>query len=138
MYRCKQEAGIANSFEVSFGVATAAVGFAAGFRTQLDGIALTFYVLCGLTRLARFNVTVALLPKDKTGKSKYFEGVPIPSGCLSIASIIAFWVYSGWVLEDIPLGLYAPNTIFEFHPAVLIYVVNGCLMISKTLHIPKP
>lgn len=104
---------------------------------MLDHVFLTFFVLCGLTRLARFNVTVAVLPKDKSGKSKYFEGTPIPTS-LGIDSLMAYWVSQGWILDSLPLGVFAAGTPFEFHPIVLIFVLHGCLMVSKTLHIPKP
>lgn len=122
---------------VSFGVAPAAVAFALGLRTTVDHLLLAFFVLCGLTRLARFNVTVAVLPKDKTGKSKYFEGTPIPT-TLSIALLMAYWVSQGWVLDDLPLGLAAEGTVYQFHPVALLFVLHGCLMVSKTIHIPKP
>ncbi|KAJ5295901.1 CDP-alcohol phosphatidyltransferase [Penicillium antarcticum] len=122
---------------ISFGLAPAAAAFALGIRTSLDHVFLTFFVLCGLTRLARFNVTVAVLPKDKSGKSKYFEGTPIPT-TLSIASLMAYWVSQSWTHENIPLGLFAEGTIFEFHPVVLMFVLHGCLMVSKSIHIPKP
>ncbi|KAL2700081.1 hypothetical protein AAEP93_008604 [Penicillium crustosum] len=122
---------------ISFGLAPAAAAFALGIRTSLDHVFLTFFVLCGLTRLARFNVTVAVLPKDHTGKSKYFEGTPIPT-TLSIASLMAYWVSQSWTHENIPLGLVAEGTIFEFHPVVLMFVLHGCMMVSKTIHIPKP
>jgi CDP-diacylglycerol---serine O-phosphatidyltransferase len=124
--------------QVSFGVAPASAAFVIGFRTPLDQLILTFYVLCGLTRLARFNVTVAVLPKDKTGKSKYFEGTPIPFACLTLVSLMVFWVNRGWVLDDLPGGKVAEGTPIEFHLAALLFVLNGCLMVSKTLHIPKP
>ena len=123
---------------ISFGVAPASVGFAIGFRTTLDQILLTFYVLCGLTRLARFNVTVAMLPKDKTGKSQYFEGTPIPFACLTSSAIMATWTYLDMIHDNIPLGVAMPGSLLEFHPAVLLFVLNGCLMVSKTLHVPKP
>ncbi|KAE8147203.1 CDP-diacylglycerol--serine O-phosphatidyltransferase [Aspergillus avenaceus] len=122
---------------ISFGMAPAAAAFALGVRTTADHILLAFFVLCGLTRLARFNVTVAVLPKDKTGKSQYFEGTPIPT-TLSIASLMAYWVSQGWVQEDLPLGLAAQGTPFEFHPVALLFVLHGCLMVSKSIHIPKP
>ncbi|KAA8649822.1 CDP-diacylglycerol-serine O-phosphatidyltransferase [Aspergillus tanneri] len=122
---------------ISFGMAPAAAAFALGIRTPFDHLMLSFFVLCGLTRLARFNVTVAVLPKDKSGKSKYFEGTPIPT-TLSIASLMAYWVSQGWIQEDLPLGLVAQGSIFEFHPVTLLFVLHGCLMVSKTIHIPKP
>ncbi len=106
-------------------------------RTPVDHLLLTFFILCGLTRLARFNVTVAVVPKDKTGKSKYFEGTPIPT-TLSIAALMAYWVSQGWVLHNIPLGVAAKGTPFEFHPIVGLFVLSGCLMVSKTIHVPKP
>ncbi|RJE27259.1 Phosphatidylserine synthase [Aspergillus sclerotialis] len=122
---------------ISFGLAPAAAAFALGIRTPVDHLLLTFFVLCGLTRLARFNVTVAVLPKDKTGKSKYFEGTPIPT-TLSISSLMAYWVSQGWILDNLPLGVMGQGTIFEFHPIALLFVLHGSLMVSKTLHIPKP
>lgn len=123
---------------ISFGVAPAAAAFAIGFRTPVDHVLLTFFVLCGLTRLARFNVTVAMLPKDKTGKSKYFEGTPIPFACLTVSSFMALWLYQGWILDDLPFGVVLGGTIFEFHPLAALFILNGCLMVSKTLHVPKP
>jgi len=122
---------------VSFGVAPAVVAFAIGLRTPVDHLFLTFFVLCGLTRLARFNVTVAALPKDATGKSKYFEGTPIPTTLLE-DSIMAYWVSKGWVLENLPLGVVGAGTVWEFHPVVAMFVLHGTLMVSKSIHIPKP
>jgi len=87
-------------------------------------------------RLARFNVTVQALPKDASGKSKYFEGTPIPTS-LSIAALMAFWVSKGWILEELPGGVAGAGTFWEFHPVVCLFVAHGCLMVSKTLHIPK-
>lgn len=125
------------SNQISFGVAPAVCSFALGLRTPVDTLLLTFFVLCGLTRLARFNVTVAALPKDSTGKSKYFEGTPIPT-TLGIASIMAYWVSQGWTLDNLPLGIWGEGTMLEMHPVVGLFVLSGCAMVSKTIHIPKP
>jgi CDP-diacylglycerol--serine O-phosphatidyltransferase len=116
-------------------MAPASCAFALGFRSFLDTIILTFFVLCGLSRLARFNVTVQSLPKDASGKSKYFEGTPIPT-TLSIVSVMAYWVRKGWHLENLPFGTVGSG-LLEFHPAVLIFAVSGCAMVSKSIHIPK-
>lgn len=123
--------------QISFGVAPAVAAFAIGMRTFVDHLFLSFFVLCGLTRLARFNVTAAVLPKDKSGKSKYFEGTPIPTS-LSIASLMAYWVSQGWIHENLPWGTALEESVLEFHPAVLLFAIWGCLMVSKTLRIPKP
>ncbi|KAL0634608.1 CDP-diacylglycerol-serine O-phosphatidyltransferase [Maublancomyces gigas] len=120
---------------ISFGMAPASCAFALGFRTFLDTIFLTFFVLCGLSRLARFNVTVQSLPKDATGKSQYFEGTPIPT-TLSIVSLMAYWASKGWLLESLPLGSVGTG-LLEFHPAVLVFMASGCAMVSKSIHIPK-
>lgn len=106
-------------------------------RTPLDHLCLAFFVLCGLTRLARFNVTAAALPKDATGKAKYFEGTPIPT-TLGLDALMAWWVYSGQIDELIPFGTLLQGTVLEVHPVVVLFLVHGCLMTSRTIHIPKP
>lgn len=122
---------------VSFGVAPAAAAFSLGLRTPLDHLLLTIFVLCGLTRLARFNVTVAMLPKDATGKSKYFEGTPIPTS-LALVSVMWYWISQGWTLDNVPLGVWGEGTLLEVHPVVALFLIHGSLMVSKTIHIPKP
>lgn len=125
--------------QISFGLAPAAAAFAIGFRTPADQVLLAFFVLCGLTRLARFNVTVANVPKDASGKAAYFEGTPIPT-TLSLAALMAYWVAQGATLENLPLGSCVPAGfgVLEFHPVLALFVLSGCLMTSKSIHIPKP
>ncbi|MCJ1452745.1 CDP-diacylglycerol-serine O-phosphatidyltransferase [Mycoblastus sanguinarius] len=127
---------------ISFGVAPASCAFALGLRTPLDTLLLSFFVLCGLTRLARFNVTVSSLPKDSTGKSKYFEGTPIPTS-LGIVAAMAWCVWMGKVEGgEGPIGglmgTEAFGGILEMHPIVGVFVGWGCAMVSKSIHIPKP
>lgn len=105
-------------------------------RSPLDHVLLTFFVLCGLLRLARFNVTVSTLPKDKTGKSKYFEGTPIPTS-LSIAALMAYWVSQDTILEKLPFGVLGQG-LYEVHLATGLFVVHACAMVSKSMKIPKP
>ena len=124
---------------ISFGVAPASIAFSLGFQTTVDVLILTFFVLCGLTRLARFNVTVANIPKDQSGKSQYFEGLPIPTSLLLVATM-AFWVYKGWHSSELglPCGILFADSFFEFHPISLLFFIHGCCMVSKSLHVPKP
>ena len=42
---------------ISFGVAPAVLGFTLGLRGGWDMLSLTYFVVCGVSRLARFNVT---------------------------------------------------------------------------------
>ena len=123
---------------ISFGVAPAAVAFALGMRTDVDSVALAFFVLCGLARLARFNVTVQSLPKDAAGKSKFFEGTPIPT-TLGLDALMGFWLWKGWAGDgSVPGGVWLAGTPFELHASVLLFVVHGFLMTSRTIKIPKP
>src|SRR5262245_27053609 len=74
---------------ISFGVAPAVLGFAAGLRGGWDALVLVYFVCCGVSRLARFNVTADKL-SGSGGKVAYFEGTPIPTsivltGCLAAA-----------------------------------------------------
>ncbi|HVJ24666.1 MAG TPA: CDP-alcohol phosphatidyltransferase family protein, partial [Burkholderiales bacterium] len=65
---------------ISFGVAPAALAFAAGLDGGWDAAALIYFVCCGVSRLARFNVTAeALSAGSASGKVAYFEGTPIPT-----------------------------------------------------------
>src|SRR5262245_30081618 len=119
---------------VSFGVAPATLGYGLGMRGALDILILIFFVACGISRLARFNVTAAEL-SDESGKVKYFEGTPIPSSLILVA-ILAACFQIGRTGDDLPFGI-VPVANLSWHPLSLIFFVNGCTMISKTLKIPK-
>ncbi|VVT58522.1 uncharacterized protein SAPINGB_P006251 [Magnusiomyces paraingens] len=123
---------------VSFGVAPASIAYTIGFRTTLDTAALAIFVLCGLTRLARFNVTVANIPKDaKTGKSKYFEGTPIPT-TLVLVAIMYYFVATGKTGHtNIPGGVLWDGHWAQVHPLVGLFLISGSAMISKSLKVPK-
>src|SRR6186713_2671680 len=69
---------------ISFGVAPAVLGFTLGMRGGWDMLLLTFFVVCGVSRLARFNVTASALADAATGKVKYFEGTPIPTSIVLV------------------------------------------------------
>ena len=120
---------------VSFGVAPAVLGFTLGMRGVWDALVLIFFVACGISRLARFNVTAAAL-SDRTGKVKYYEGTPIPTSIL-IVLILAAAFWQGRIDHLIPLGFYRLGP-WGVHPFVFLYAVSGSLMISSTLRIPKP
>jgi len=120
---------------VSFGVAPAVMGFALGMRGLWDMLILTYFVVCGISRLARFNVTAADL-SDSSGKVKYYEGTPIPSSIVIVVLLgIAFGLnHTG---PRIWFGSFQLGPAV-FHPFVLIYALSGSAMISATLKIPKP
>jgi CDP-diacylglycerol---serine O-phosphatidyltransferase len=121
---------------ISFGVAPAVLGFTFGLRGGWDVLVLTYFVACGVSRLARFNVTAAALADTTTGKVKYFEGTPIPTSIVIVAAL-ATAVQLDAVHANLWLGSYRIGPAL-FHPFVIIYGVSGSAMISATLRIPKP
>src|SRR5215510_1047050 len=114
---------------ISFGVAPAAIAFAVGLHTRLDQIILIFFTVCGISRLARYNVTAESLA-GQTGKVEYFEGTPIPTSVVPLGLLI-FLFYRADLYPASFLG-------FDFHWRVALFFLSGCLMISKTIRIPKP
>lgn len=121
---------------ISFGMAPAALAFAVGMRGALDIAVLLYFVACGISRLARFNVTAAEL-SDGTGKVKYFEGTPIPTS-LALVAVLAVVTWKGRIGtgEQLLGGVWDLGPV-ALHPLVLLYLVSGSAMISKTLRIPK-
>lgn len=120
---------------VSFGVAPAVIAYALGMQGGLDMALLVFFVACGISRLARYNVTADEM-KDESGKVKYYEGTPIPTSIVLVAVMAAaFW--TGAIDEDLWLGGLEFAGV-GWHPLSMMYFVSGCAMISQTLRIPKP
>ena len=72
---------------ISFGVAPAAIAYGCGMQGLYDRVILVFFVACGVSRLARFNVTAEAL-SEGGDKVKYFEGTPIPT---SLVLVLALW-----------------------------------------------
>ena len=121
---------------ISFGVAPAVLGFTLGLRGGWDMLCLTYFVVCGVSRLARFNVTAEQLADATTGKVKYFEGTPIPTSIL----IVLMWGVAfaiGRIDEQVWFGAHQAGPAV-LHPLSLIYAASGSAMISATLRVPKP
>jgi CDP-diacylglycerol--serine O-phosphatidyltransferase len=121
---------------ISFGVAPAVLGFTLGLRGGWDMLILTYFVICGVSRLARFNVTAEALSDRQTGKVKYFEGTPIPTSVL-IVLLFGLASYLGHIDDRLWFGVIRLGPA-ELHPLALIYGISGSAMISATLRIPKP
>ena len=121
---------------ISFGVAPAVLGFTLGLRGGWDMLILTYFVVCGVSRLARFNVTADALADASTGKVKYFEGTPIPTS-IGIVLLLGLAVYLGRIDDRLWFGDWRIGPAL-LHPLALIYAASGSAMISATLRIPKP
>jgi len=118
---------------ISFGVAPAVIGYGCGMQGLYDRIILTYFVACGVSRLARYNVTAESLTGDGD-KVKYFEGTPIPTSLLLV--VLMFWAASqGAVHGSLWFG-QIKLAGFTLHPIVLLFALSGSLMISR-IRFPK-
>ncbi len=120
---------------VSFGVAPAVLGYTLGLRGFWDVLCLIYFVCCGISRLARFNVTSEALTDADSGKVKYFEGTPIPTSVVLVL-LLAVLYWFGRVGDQFWWGHW---DLLDrgFHPLAILFFVSGSLMIS-TIRIPKP
>src|SRR5882672_6358639 len=120
---------------ISFGVAPAAIAYGAGMTGLWDVVILVYFVACGVSRLARFNVTAEQLSAG-ADKVKYFEGTPIPTS-LWLTAVLALLAATGHLGEASWPGPVSLGPA-RLHPLALLFAVQGALMVSKTIHIPKP
>jgi CDP-diacylglycerol--serine O-phosphatidyltransferase len=118
---------------ISFGVAPAAIAYGCGMQGLWDRVVLVFFVVCGVSRLARYNITAVKL-SEGGDKVRYFEGTPIPT---SLLLVIVLWVAAaqGRVGEALWGGVLHMGG-FRLHPLVLMFALSGSLMISR-IRIPK-
>ncbi|MEO7056066.1 MAG: CDP-alcohol phosphatidyltransferase family protein [Caldimonas sp.] len=119
---------------ISFGVAPAALAFACGLNGGWDALVLVYFVCCGVSRLARYNVTAETLSAG-SDKVKYFEGTPIPSSVV-LTAVLAWAAWQGRIGDAVYGGAWSLLGA-TLHPLALLFALSGTLMVSKTLHIPK-
>jgi CDP-diacylglycerol--serine O-phosphatidyltransferase len=119
---------------ISFGVAPAALAYASGMTGAWDALVLVYFVCCGVSRLARYNVTAEAM-SEEAGKVTYFEGTPIPTSVVLVA-VLAFAAWQGRTGAALWGGATDLGP-WRLHPLVLLFALSGTLMISKTLRIPK-
>ena len=118
---------------ISFGVAPAVIGYGCGMQGLYDRIVLAYFVACGVSRLARYNITAEAL-SEGGGKVKYFEGTPIPTSLL-LVTIIAVAASQDALGESLWFGqiMFAG---FTLPPLVLLFAISGSLMVSR-IRFPK-
>jgi len=118
---------------ISFGVAPAMIGYGVGMQGLFDRIILCFFVACGVSRLARYNVTAESLSAG-AGKVTFFEGTPIPTSFLLVC-VLAVATWLGAVGAELWFGELKFGR-HVLHPLTLLFGVSGSLMISR-IRIPK-
>ena len=117
---------------ISFGVAPAVIAYGCGMQGLYDRIVLAGFVACGVSRLARFNVTAESLSEG--GKVRHFEGTPIPT---SVVLVLVLWLaaWQGALHESLWGGKWLLAG-FTLHPLVLLFALSGSLMVSR-IRVPK-
>jgi CDP-diacylglycerol--serine O-phosphatidyltransferase len=118
---------------VSFGVTPAIIGYGCGMQGLYDRVVLGYFVACGVSRLARYNVTAEELADD-SGKVKYFEGTPIPTSA-ALVCVLMVAAYLDAIGPELWFGAVSVAGHL-LHPLVLLYGISGSLMISR-IRIPK-
>jgi CDP-diacylglycerol---serine O-phosphatidyltransferase len=118
---------------ISFGVAPAVIAYGCGMQGLYDRIVLAYFVACGVSRLARYNITAEAL-SEGGNKVKYFEGTPIPTSLLLVMLMFAAATQNAlgnslWFGQLVLAG-------FTLHPMVLLFAISGSLMVSR-IRIPK-
>jgi CDP-diacylglycerol--serine O-phosphatidyltransferase len=118
---------------ISFGVAPAAIAYGCGMQGLWDRVILVIFIACGVSRLARFNVTAEALSAGGD-KVKYFEGTPIPTS-LALVALLGVAASQGAVHDALWFGsLTLAGALL--HPLVLLFALSGSLMVSR-IRIPK-
>ncbi len=118
---------------ISFGVAPAAIAYGCGMQGLYDRVVLGFFVACGVSRLARYNVTAEAL-SEGGDKVKYFEGTPIPTS-LVLVMVLAAAAWQGALGDRLWFGV-VEIAGFRLHPLVLLFALSGSLMVSR-IRVPK-
>jgi CDP-diacylglycerol--serine O-phosphatidyltransferase len=118
---------------ISFGVAPAVLAYACGMQGLLDRVILVYFVACGVSRLARYNVTADEL-SGGTGKVTHFEGTPIPTSIVLVGVLTAA-ASVGAIGERLWLGAVELAGV-RLHWVTLLFAASGSLMISR-IRIPK-
>jgi CDP-diacylglycerol---serine O-phosphatidyltransferase len=118
---------------ISFGVAPAMVGYGFGMQGLYDRVILAYFVACGVSRLARYNVTVETT-SEGSGKVKYFEGTPIPTSFV-VVCVLGVATSLGAVGEHMWFAAVSLAG-YVLHPLTLVFALSGSLMISR-IRMPK-
>lgn len=118
---------------ISFGVAPAVIAYGCGMQGLYDRIILVCFVACGVSRLARYNITAEALTGGGS-KVTHFEGTPIPTSVLLVA--LMFLAASQGALNDSLWFGQLAIAGFTLHPMSLLFAISGSLMVSR-IRFPK-
>lgn len=121
---------------ISFGAFPVMLCHLMGMRTVLDIALLAVYAVCGVTRLAYFNVLEAERQMNPKGEEKVFHGLPITSisVILPLTFLISFAItrIDFIVILRVVMAVTAFLFVFDFkmkkpknwHIAALVFIVG--------------
>lgn len=109
---------------ICFGVFPVMICYLMGVRGLLGGVAIAFYGLCGVIRLAYFNVLETKRQENPEGGEKVYHGLPITS----IAVILPMTFL---------LGFLVPGKIFPMILLGMLFLVGFLFIFDFKLHKPK-
>ncbi|MDO4492345.1 MAG: CDP-alcohol phosphatidyltransferase family protein [Clostridia bacterium] len=109
---------------ICFGVFPAVISYMLGARYFLGGIAIGYYVLCSVIRLAFFNVYEGNRQRSADPGEKIFRGLPVTS--ISIILPLFF------LLETL-----MSEKLFSFLLAILLFVVGTLFILDFKMKKPK-
>ena len=107
---------------ICFGVLPVVIGASVGANEWWQIAIMALFALCGLIRLAYYNVTEEVRQKTETGKRKHYLGVPITTSALTVPLLFCF--------EKL-LGAHFPLAY------TLLLLVNGACFIVP-IQVKKP
>ena len=110
---------------ISFGIFPAMICYLLGVRGTLGSIAIGYYCLCGVMRLAFFNVLETNRQFDVQAGEKVYHGLPITT--ISVIFPLTFL-----------LEFLLPTTLFPTLLIVMLYVVGTCYILDFKIKRPKP
>lgn len=149
---------------ITFGVAPSILAYSWGFRMlpvtmapvlrhqlmQVGAIVCFLFLICGASRLARFNISSDAKPKNPGRPDrKYFVGMPIPAAAGVIAAIVHFFggtpVFSGavavgWIVLIGLVGFLMVSTwrfwsgkeinLADRHPFQLLVLIGATVAVT--------
>ena len=107
---------------ICFGVLPVVIGASVGANEWWQIAIMALFALCGLIRLAYYNVTEEVRQKTETGKRKHYLGVPITSSALTVPLLFCF---EGLLGRNFPIAY------------TLLLLVNGALFVLP-VQVKKP
>ena len=101
---------------ICFGIFPAIIGWGLGIRSWVGIVGMVFFVLCGVIRLAYFNVQEEIRQQQTSAKREFYQGLPITT--------------SGGLVPLCLMGTLAASGNFQLVYTVFLYVVGAMFVID--------